>query len=200
MADHRQETDAGGVVTCVGVHAFDLLHFCVGRTRRVSARVSRKAPDRSIEDTLVAMLELEGGVPVFVEMGEYCADLTAGEASAQPLRFFIHGTEGVITSGDFAWHAWLRRAGESEWMELVQAWPERSGFHLLHDAIYDVLDRGGTTHCDAREALAAHEVAMACYASERRGREVCLPLDEMESPLATMNTEREPGEWRTAGM
>jgi predicted dehydrogenase len=200
MADHRQEIDAGGVVTCVGVHAFDLLHYTVGKTRRVSARVSRKSPDRNIDDTLVAMLELDGVVPAYVEMGEYIADMSAREPNAQPLRFFVHGTEGVITFGDFTAHPWLRKAGESGWTELPQTWPDRSGFHLLHDAIYDVLDRGGTTNCEAREALAAHEVAMACYASERRGKEVLLPLDEMDSPLAAMNDERKPGEWRTAGL
>jgi predicted dehydrogenase len=197
MADHRQSTDAGGVVTCVGVYVFDLLHFCLGRTQRVSARVGRKAADRDIEDTLVAMLELEGCVPVYVEMGEYCADLTKAEPNAQALRFFVHGTDAVITFGDFEWYPWLRRAGKSGWTELTQPWPDWSGFKLLHNAIYDVLEKGGATLCDAREALPAHEVCMACYASERSGREVVLPLDTKHSPLAVMNMERKPEDWLT---
>ncbi len=202
MGTHSQATDGGGVIMCLGVHLFDMLDFCLGCISKVSCRLTKKLADTDIEDSAVCKLTLQTGPVASAQLGEFAFDITGTAPCVAPLRFFVSGSEGAVTFGDFSLSAWAKSAGALEWRELPPRNEHhgKTGFQRLHEAIFSALEQDVPTLCDGHIAIRAQKVAMACYESGRTGRpaDVCdVPL---RSPLEALNRQRPAVPWRVGGM
>lgn len=193
--------DGGGFVMYLGVHVFDLLHFCFGPIRSVNALLTKKDPESDIEDGAICRMEARSGVSVSVYLGESICDLAGAGPSVSSLRFIVTGAEGRIAFGDFSLSYWIQHPESPDWEEVpCDPIQNEMGFQRLHGAILDSLTSGQPTLCDGAEALHAHRIAMACYESSLTGRSA--DPDHLTCDAALLErVRRDPGQpWRIGGL
>jgi UDP-N-acetyl-2-amino-2-deoxyglucuronate dehydrogenase len=202
LGGHTRGVDGGGFIMYLGVHVFDMLHFCLGNTRSISARLGKKSAESDVEDSAVCLLTLENGVPAIVHLGEFLYDVVGAPPGSSSLRFFITGTEGSVTFGDFSLSVWHRPAGASQWTELPPPpdFDGRMGFQQLHEALYHAIKTGEGTLCDGEKAIQSQRVAMGCYESALRGGPVDIAGLPDHSPPATLGNSPPAGIWRIGGL
>lgn len=201
LGGHRLAVEGGGVVIYLGIHVFDMIHHLLGNTKTVSARLTKKPAESDIEDGAVCTLLLESGQTVLVNLGEAVYDIGGVAPEVSWLRFFITGTKGSLTFGDYSLSAWYRAGGKREWSP-VQAGAEYqggTGFMRLHRAIYDSLEERAPTLCDASNAIHAQRTAMACYESALTGAPVDTHHVRGDSPLAELVRQMPGRAWTIGG-
>lgn len=194
LRGHCRRIDGGGFVLYLGTHVFDLLDFYLGPVQRVLARLGKKDPGADIEDSAVCSLTFREGVCATVHLGEFLYDVCSSRPGGAALRVFITGTRGTLTFGDFSLSVW-HRAGEGICWREIPCGDAELGFQRLHAALYHALRTGSPTECDAEKALAAHAVAMACYASAYTGEPVCPAQAPLDSPLEQLNAALPDQPW-----
>jgi UDP-N-acetylglucosamine 3-dehydrogenase len=101
----------------------------------------------------------------------------------------VYGSEGVIeVAGDqpAEGQPWVRARveGQSEW--LVPEVEGNDAFRAEAEALFHVLEYGGTHPLDGRSARAGHEIMMAIFESARRRARIDLPLTVQDYPLDAM--------------
>ena len=125
---YSQAAAGGGVLGALGTHAFDLMHWLVGPTRQLQARLSTAIPERPLadgsgglapvdaEDIALVQLELEGpggrAVPAQV-------NLASVTRRGRGCWLEIYGRDGTAVLGSdnqadyvHGFHLWLSRGGE----------------------------------------------------------------------------------------
>lgn len=126
---YSQAGEGGGVLGALGTHAFDILHWLVGPSRKLQARLStaitqRPRPDRpgemapvDAEDIALVQLELQDGAGRWVP-----AQLSLASVARQGRGCWIelYGSEGTAVLGSsnqsdyvHGFGLWLARPGES---------------------------------------------------------------------------------------
>lgn len=183
-----------GLLNC-GTHAIDGARFVLGDPRaewvmgavsRYSERFERATP---IEDACMALVQLEGGLQLFIQSDLYIEPESGDGAS----RFQIRGNEGIIDvcvdrvrlfhSGS-GWEEVPLRVPASE----VRVAGGPTNGNLVRELIAWI--EGGPQHRGAGPtAFATVEIMMALYESARRHHVIHLPLKEEANPLAQMIAE-----------
>lgn len=125
---YSQAAAGGGVLGALGTHAFDLMHWLVGPTRQLQARLSTAIAERPLadgsgglapvdaEDIALVQLELEGpggrAVPAQV-------NLASVTRRGRGCWLEIYGRDGTAVLGSdnqadyvHGFHLWLSRGGE----------------------------------------------------------------------------------------
>jgi predicted dehydrogenase len=126
---YSQASEGGGVLGALGTHAFDILHWLVGSSRKLQARLStaiaeRPRPGRpgamapvDAEDIALVQLELQDGAGRWVP-----AQLSLASVARQGRGCWIelYGSEGTAVLGSsnqsdyvHGFGLWLARPGES---------------------------------------------------------------------------------------
>lgn len=153
----------GGVVLHTAVHVFDALWFITGRQLRRVRAWTYAHHATQVEDLVVALLELEGGVAGTLDVGRL--------GPARTGRYEWIGTRGQL-HGDQIHHLleWIHQTQRTPLpldppvhtlIPLLQAWEA----HL----------RGrGPNPIPGEEGLRAVAACEACYRSAQEGREVSL--------------------------
>jgi predicted dehydrogenase len=183
-----------GLLNC-GTHAIDGARFVLGDPKaewvmgavsRYSERFERATP---IEDACMALVQMEGGLQLFIQSDLYIEPESGDGAS----RFQIRGNEGIID-------VWVNKVrlfhSGNGWEEVPLRVPEKevrvgggpTNGELTRELIAWI--EGGPVHRGAGPmALATVEIMMALYESARRHHLIHLPLVEEANPLALMIAE-----------
>jgi UDP-N-acetyl-2-amino-2-deoxyglucuronate dehydrogenase len=170
----RAATVGGGVITMQAIHFLDVLLWCVGRVRSVSASVGALVLERDIEDTGAAVLRFENGA-----IGALVT--TEAAPTDRITRVEVHGTRGGAVWENHRWLRWeaadyVEPAAEDDEPRLSDADRARLLFGTNHvRQVFDFVSRQrrglppSVTGEDGRHATA---VVQAMYESSRTGREV----------------------------
>ena len=160
----------GGVMMDLGVQALDVALWLLGypEVERVSARTH---PASAVEDTAVALLALEDGTTVQVEVSWELRDErdrqsldvlgTSGSAGTDPFRVLLEletGLSDVTPPLDVDEPGLYNASYRQEWAEFLR------------------IVRGERPLEVQREQVALMRVVEACYRSSREGREVTLGI------------------------
>jgi predicted dehydrogenase len=137
-----------------------------------------------IETGAIGSVHFRGGAQGLIEVGIVTRDRRPPHYSA-----VIYGTDGIIeTAGDRRreGEAWLRARvkGEPDW--ITPETEENDAIKAEIDAIFDVIEHGGTHPLDMRSARQNHEILMAIYESARRRARIDLPYTGLTNPLEDM--------------
>ena len=124
---YSQAAAGGGVLGALGTHAFDLLHWLVGPTRRLSAQLSTAIAERPLpdgegtgpvdaEDIALVQLELEGAGSQRIPAQVNLASVTR---RGRGCWLELYGREGTAVLGSdnqadyvHGFNLWLSRHGE----------------------------------------------------------------------------------------
>lgn len=183
---------ANGLLNC-GTHAIDGARFVLGEPQaqwvmgavmRYSDRYERATP---IEDACMGLVQLEGGLQLFVQSDLYI-EPESGDGAG---RFQIQGSEGMIDVSVNRVRLFDGRG--NGWEEVGLGIPEQEiraiGGQTNAAQVRELLAwlEGGPEHRGAgHRAFATVEIMMALYESARRRRVVRLPLQEEDYPLERM--------------
>ncbi len=148
------ELAGGGVSVQTAIHVFDALRFITGRRiLRVMAR-TRRVHTRRLEDHLVALLELEGGVLGAVE----CSKIGLARSGL----FEFTGSVGVL-QGDQV-HQWCEQIDSVARHSIETGEPSPTIVPLLADWLAFLQGEAGNP-VPPEEGLAAVRVSAACLRS-----------------------------------
>ena len=196
-----------GLLNC-GTHTIDGSRFVLGdpQAQWVMGSVERKTDryerDTPIEDSCMALVQMEGNLQLFIQ-----SDLCAEGAAAG--GFLIRGTEGMLDVSEAGVR--LFNAESNGWEQVplrVEAGDIRPiGGHTNAAQVRELIAwiEGGPEHRGSgRKARATVEIMMALYESARQHHVVHLPLQEEDYPLALMVDEgrlpvEEPGRYDIRG-
>jgi len=167
--------DGGGALMNQGIHGIDLLVWLAGMPRTIYGCVRTLARRIEVEDTAVAVAELEGG----------CLATITGTTSVtpgSPRRLALHGERGTIVLEETRIVRWViqgepeRQVAATATMGAAQV-PTAVGheeFASQYRAIVASLQEGPAPPVSGEEARRAVATVLAIYESSRSGRPVRL--------------------------
>jgi predicted dehydrogenase len=165
--------DGGGALMNQGIHGIDLLVWLAGAPRTIYGFARTLARMIEVEDTAVAVAELEGGCLATITG-------TTSVAPGFPRRLAIHGERGSIVLEETRIVAWQiegepERALAAAPVLTASSAPTALGldeFASQYQAIVDSLREGRQPPVSAEEARVALATVLAIYESSRTGRPV----------------------------
>ena len=181
-----------GLLNC-GTHAIDGSRFVLGdpQTLWVMGAVERGTDryerDTPIEDSCMALVQMEGGLQLFIQ-----SDLCMEGAAAG--GFLIRGTEGMLDVSEAG--VKLFNASSDGWEQVplrveaeeIRAIGGQTNAAQVRELIAWI--EGGPEHRGTgKKARATVEIMMALYESARQHRVINLPLQEEGYPLELMVDE-----------
>ncbi len=178
--------DGGGAVMNQGIHAVDLIQWCLGPVADIFAFTGCLAHERiEVEDTAVAAVRYRSGAMGVIEC-------TTSIYPGLSRKIEIHGDKGTVIMADETFMQWefaeerpedkdiRERLGFGKGMVGAGAADPRAISYVHHrEQIKDFLraiETGSQPVCDGREGRKSVEIIMALYRSSRQGRYVTLPL------------------------
>lgn len=169
-----RELDGGGALMNQGVHGVDLLTWMVGENvEKVFARAGTLARDIEVEDTVVALLQFEGG-------GFGVIESATTVYPGLETRFEIHGESGTIIFSDSGIEKWEFIAGDvpkPEESEKLGGSNDPSaiasiGHHILIKDLVDAIKEDREPAIPPEEGRKAVNLILSIYKSSSEQREV----------------------------
>lgn len=167
--------DGGGALMNQGIHGIDLLVWLAGKPRTISGFARTLARRIEVEDTAVAVAELEGG----------CLATITGTTSVTPgfpRRLSLHGERGTIVLEETRVVRWEIEGAPERLVPTAGApgaarVPTAIGqeeFTAQYRAIVANLMEGRAPPVSAEEARVTLATVLAIYESSRTGRSVTM--------------------------
>ena len=181
-----------GLLNC-GTHAIDGSRFVLGDPQAlwvmgaVERKTDRYERDTLIEDSCMALVQMEGNLQLFIQSDLCMEDAAAG-------GFLIRGTDGMLDVSEAGVKLFSAESNGWEQVSLrveaedIRAIGGQTNAAQVRELIAWI--EGGPEHRGAgRKARATVEIMMALYESARRHHVIQLPLQEEGYPLALMADE-----------
>jgi len=164
IASFDPELYGGGMMFDVGCHAVHMLYFLGGKPVSAHAAfsgTSEAAQEYGVEDTAIAVYELQGGVLGVAE--------TSAIAARREDFFLVSGTEGTICCLDRELR--VRRL-DGEWTTIPEEqWPEEPEYPLYRWT--DSIQNGtAVTDCGINDALQFTRMITGAYRASRQAADL----------------------------
>ncbi len=175
----RWETELGGAVVTLAVHAHDAITYILGPVRRVLAHTATLVNPIETEDCAVASLEMADGSlaslsvttgsAVQISRHRFCFSNLTAESNTEP---YSNTADPWTFTGD---SPELQARIEEV---LARFAPLREGFEGQFYRFYQALQNGSVLPVTLADARASLELVTAIYYSTQTGQAVQLPIGE----------------------
>ena len=190
----RWDTELGGPLVTLAIHAHDLLYYILGPAKSVFARAATMVNPIETEDCVSATLEMADGSlaslsvttgsPAEISRHRFCFSHLTAESNTQPYR---STTDPWTFTGDSP--EWTIRIEET----LAAFEPLPEGFEGQFCRYHQALRAGTELPVTLADARASLELITAMYHSADTGQVVEVPLSRGHPKYADWRPRRLPG-------
>lgn len=158
----RPEVSGGGPLMDVGTHVIDLLCYCLGEPRQVSAMTGNVLQELDVEDTASVLIQFASGCH---------ASIHASFSTAAGNQLELFGTEGKLTmrTVEDAELVWTNGAGEVQLFDL----PKHENMNVpMIERFIEYIRGGQSFPSEGEQGIFASRIADAAYRSAAEGRHI----------------------------